>query len=69
MSVIRVKNFSAYNTSISFLWGKTPKVDMECGNCSYFFSKRFEPVDFRNGHPKAMCPSCSTVNYVPLSVN
>jgi hypothetical protein len=65
---IMVKNFECWNMSISMLWGKTPKVSMLCGKCYYSFSRRFEPIDFRNGYPKALCPSCSAVNYVPITV-
>lgn len=66
---VRVKDFECWSTSISFLFGKTPKVNMICGHCSSYFSKRFTPTDFRNGYPHAMCPTCTTVNYVPLTVS
>lgn len=69
MKPICVADFQMWNTSISMLWGKSPKVNMLCGNCHYSFSKRFEPIDFKNGYPKALCPNCSKVNYVPITVN
>lgn len=68
MADVRVKAYSTFESSISFLFGKTPKVSMLCGSCSFQFSKRFSPIDFKNGHPHAMCPKCHTVNYVPISV-
>lgn len=67
MDAVRVKNFECWNMSISTLFGKSPKVNMLCGKCLYHFSRRFEPMDFRNGHPKAVCPNCSTLNYVPIT--
>lgn len=65
---VRVKHFSMWETSISMIWGKTPKVFMVCGSCSYSFSQRFSPIDFKSGHPKVLCPNCQTVNYVPIYV-
>ncbi|MEM4994916.1 hypothetical protein WKH56_20340 [Priestia sp. SB1] len=69
MEAIRVKAYSMWNTSISTLFGKSPKVKMMCGNCEYVFSKRFEPIHFYKGYPKTLCPSCSRLNYVPIVVN
>lgn len=68
MKAIQVKYFEMWNTSITMLWGKSPKVNMVCGKCHFHFSKRFEPFDFRSGYPKVMCPSCHTVNYVPIQI-
>lgn len=65
---VSVADFSCWSTSISFLFGKTPKVNMICGECYYSFSQRFSPIDFRNGNPRALCPSCNTINRVPLTV-
>lgn len=67
-NMVRVKDFTCWSTSISFLFGKTPKVTMICGKCSHQFSKRFAPSDFRNGYPKAMCSNCLEINEVPLRV-
>lgn len=69
MKPIQVKDFDGWNMSISTLWGKSPKITMVCGKCSYTFSRRFESIDFRIGYPKAMCPNCRTINYVPITVS
>lgn len=68
MSVVRVSSYECWDTSISLLWGKTPKVNMVCGKCKYHFSTIFSPIDFRKGHPQIMCPSCKTINYVPIYI-
>lgn len=69
MKPVRVKDFETWNTSLSFLFGRTPKVTMICGKCSNAFSKRFQSIDFSgNKYPHAMCPSCHTVNYVPITI-
>jgi hypothetical protein len=68
MSEVEVKYFEAWNTSISMLFSKTPKIHMICGKCDYPFSKRFDFKDFRNGYPRVMCPNCYTVNYVPIVI-
>lgn len=69
MDTVTVKYYEMWNTSITMLWGKSPKVRMICGNCDYSFSKRFEPIDFRTGYPKALCPCCHTLNTVPIMVS
>jgi hypothetical protein len=66
---IMVAKFTSWNTSLSFLIGKTPKVTMWCGECRYEWSTRFRPIDFQNGYPKSCCPNCGQVNYVPLKVS
>jgi DNA-directed RNA polymerase subunit RPC12/RpoP len=55
-----------WNTSITTLWGKSPKVEMICGKCSYHFSKRFDLIEFKVGYPRVICPYCNTLNSVPI---
>ena len=64
--MIRVKNYEMWNTSITTLVGVSPKVNMVCGSCSYYFSKRFPISETAAGNPKAICPACGIVNYVPI---
>jgi hypothetical protein len=66
MKEVQVKCFEMWKTSISILWGKSPKVNMICGECFYPFARRFDFADFRNGYPRTVCPDCHTVNYVPI---
>jgi hypothetical protein len=66
---IRVKDFECWNMSVSMLWGRTPKVEMICGYCNHYFTKRFSFYEMRHGNPKVMCPHCYTVNYVPIVVS
>jgi hypothetical protein len=67
---VRVRNYSTWETSISLLFGKTPKVTMICGECDYQFSRRFEPIDFRGGKfPRVMCQRCQTINVVSIGVH
>lgn len=68
MKPIQVKSFEMWNMSIAMMWGKTPKVNMVCGDCSYHFSRRFGVEDFLNEYPKTLCPYCETVNYVPITI-
>lgn len=71
MEPIRVKQFKCWSTSISMLFGKTPKVNMVCGKCGYYFSKRFNRSDFECGFigmPITVCPTCKQVNYVPIRI-
>ena len=64
---VRVKAYESWNMSVSQFFGKSPRVDMICGNCHYGFSKRFNVIDFDHGFPQAICPSCRKVNYVPMT--
>jgi hypothetical protein len=66
MKTIRVKDFEMWNMSISLLWGKSPKVSLICGKCSYTFSKRFELIALKHRNPKVLCPCCNTRNYIPI---
>lgn len=69
MKEIHPKAFSTWNTSISFIFGKTPKVTIICGECYFQFSRRFQTQDF-NGrkNPRALCPKCNSINVIPISV-
>ena len=66
MDPVDVKGLEIWNTSISMLWGKSPKAKMFCGKCSYYFKKRFDMVEIRKRNPKVICPACQTVNVVPI---
>ncbi|MGD1416476.1 hypothetical protein [Bacillus stercoris] len=71
MKPIMVKQLQCWGTSISMLFGKTPKVNMACGKCSYYFARRFGRYDFEYGYrgmPIAVCPTCGQVNYVPIRI-
>lgn len=52
--------------SIAQLWGKTPKVDIVCGNCNYSFSKRFDVSECEGQNPCVMCSKCGEINSVPV---
>lgn len=68
MKEVRVKHFEMWNMSASMIFGKSPKCTMMCGSCSIIFKKRFSPMDFKNKYPKALCPSCNTVNEIPITI-
>lgn len=50
--------------SISMLIGKSPKIHIKCGKCSYWFSRRFDLSEFPN--PIAKCNHCGTINETSL---
>ena len=52
--------------SIAQLVGKTPNVDIVCGNCSYHFSKRFNVSECKGQNPCAICPKCGETNKVSV---
>jgi hypothetical protein len=68
-NAIMVANFTCWSSSISTLFGKSPKVTMWCGKCSNQWATRFTPSNFAGGYPKSCCPSCGQVNYVPIKVS
>lgn len=66
MKEVEVKGFGGFTTSITTLWGKTPKINMMCGKCEYVFSKRFHTFECIEQYPRTKCPDCSTTNFVPI---
>ena len=67
MKVVKCKDAELFNMSVSMLFGKSPKCNIQCGNCEYWFSKRFDII---NGKLEAigMCPYCDAINTVPIEL-
>lgn len=68
MSEVTVKAFESWNMSLSTLFGKTPKIKMLCGNCTGYFSRRFDVYEVNRRFPRAVCPHCGVVNKVPMKI-
>lgn len=69
MGEVYVGSFTCWEVSVSVFFGKTPKVRMVCGGCSFKFSERFLIDRLVEGeYPRVKCPSCGKVNIVPLVI-
>ena len=60
---VKAARVSAWDTSISTLFGLSPKFTIECGNraCGFVWRTRTAVMD----NPTAMCPACRAVNIIP----
>lgn len=67
MKEVKAKSYNGWNTSISMLFGKSPKINILCGECFSYFSVRFTPSDFSCGSPRAFCTNCGTRNIVSIT--
>lgn len=64
MKVVRARGVEGWNMSVSMLFGKSPKLDIKCGKCGGWFSRRFDLDDLPN--PITRCPRCKTHNEIPI---
>lgn len=60
--LVNAKSVEGWQMSLMQLFGKTPKVTIVCGNCSYEFARRFDVSECKGQHPIAECPKCSAKN-------
>lgn len=60
--IVNAKSVECWQMSLMQLFGKTPKVDIVCGNCSYEFARRFDVSECRGQNPITECPRCSVKN-------
>lgn len=64
MNIVRARDFNGWNMSVSMIFGKSPKLDIQCGKCGKWFSRRFDLEEFPD--PVTKCDYCRTVNMIPI---
>ena len=60
--MVRVKYLSMKNTSISMLFGKSPKITYVCGKCNCVNQSRISIDSIYLGKPYVKCEFCGEIN-------
>ncbi len=64
------KEAEMFCTSISMLFGKSPKVDFKCGSCGCWSSGRGNISNVnRNGGLLIECENCGEINKIPCELD
>lgn len=64
--VVTCKNAEMWNKSISMFFNRTPKIDIWCGECGHYFSRRFSLDEIDSDGVYAICPECKAINNIPI---
>lgn len=62
------KRFEMYNTSLSMLFGKSPKISYICGRCNDYNETRMSIEAIDVNRPYAKCKTCGAINRIPIKI-
>ena len=66
--MVKARNLSCWNMSISMLKGLSPKIHYNCGKCGEYNTTRLSVEAIANRKPYAVCAYCGEVNDTQLKL-
>jgi DNA-directed RNA polymerase subunit RPC12/RpoP len=66
--MVKVKDLSMLNVSLSMLFGKSPKIKYICGKCNGYNETRISTSSVEMGYPYVICSHCGETNDTGLTL-
>jgi phage FluMu protein Com len=66
--MVKVKDLSMWNLSLSMLFGKSPKIRYICGKCNMYNETRISTTAVELGRPYVKCSHCGEINDTGLKL-
>ncbi len=68
MRTVVAEVIGGFVTSVTTLFGVTPKLTLLCGEWGLSFKKRWTVAECKGRRPKATCPHCRAINKVDIYI-